>query len=325
MTIESENDKTPNEQDELDEIDKEIEEIDGRASGMLLDKPEEEESLEPLEELETLEELGTLEGMGESEESLLGKPEELMAESSPEDGLESEFEPEPVQKELARKPVPVYMLDDPPEGKSNLIKWSLMHEIDEEFLKEQGFNPRSIDICAQELEKAGLRKRPRKSATSTAVTKSGARSPQIFARGSPPEALIEGLAIPGVDGKLEGFDQGMRFGASVIVLGVRIVQELSSLGVQQTKPLIDMANSMRQGEALAAKSAANEAAQEAAGRVQGSMMPFLQSLQKGAEGPDPVKAMMVRTMEPMIQGMLKSLVPGMPQGETNGWTRKQIE
>lgn len=292
-----------------------------------------EEAPEKLEELSPLPEV-------DEDEPVLGATEELEPEPVPEykpvpedevvDDLTAEEEAleaatdarRTEEGELPARPTPVYLLDDPPEGKTNLIKWGLMHGMDEDYLKQEGYNPRSIDICAQELEKAGFRKRPKKQPGTTAVTKTGSKSAQIFAKGSPPEALIDALEIP-MDGKLEGFDQGMRFGASVIVLGVRIVQELSALGVQQTKPLIDVANSMRQGEALAAKNAAGEAAMEAAGMVRADMMPLIASLQKGTEGPDPVKAMMVRTMEPMIQGMMKTLMPGMPQGDTMGWTRKQ--
>jgi len=306
MTTEQEEEK--NRKDKEDKIQKEF--------GP--EEPAEEGVAEESTEEEIAEELAPLAEMGEGE-PVLGATEELAAEPE----HEPEPEPEPAPETEPEDITPAYMLENPPEGKTNYIKWGLLHGMEEEYLKQEGYNVRSIDICAQELEKAGLRKRPKKPSTASAVAKATNRSAQIFAKGSPPEALIEALEIPGIDGKLAGFDQGMRFGASVIVLGVRIVQELSALGVQQTKPLIDVANSMRQGEALAAKNAAGEAAFEAAAAVQQSMLPTLQALQKGAEGPDPMKAMMVRTMEPMMQNLMKTVIPGMPQGETIGWTRKQ--
>ena len=223
---------------------------------------------------------------------------------------------------------PDYLKDEPPPIKSKIkfIKWALMHGKMEDELVTEGSNPRSVDICAQELEKDGYRKRapkPEKPTkdivpTSTQV----AKSLQVFAKGSPPEVLIDAISVPVEDGHIDGFEKGLKFGANIIVLGVRIAQELSNLGVQQARPLIEMAKSMREGEAIAAKGAAGEAAMAAAALVQQNLQPYLANLNKPPAGPNPMQEMMSRVMEPMMGRMMSTLIPGAGPTEAAGWTRK---
>ncbi len=223
---------------------------------------------------------------------------------------------------------PIYLQDEPPDGKVNIIKWALMHGISEEELKaDPQHNKRTIDICAQELEKDGYRKRPAKPEKEPAGNRLQAgtqvsKSSQVFAKGSPPEAIIESMDLPIVDGQIAGFESGMKFGARMVVMGVRIAQELSALGIQQVKPLIELARDARSGEEAAAKNAAIEAAQGAASLVQQNLAPYLANIGKSAET-NPMQGMMARTMEPIIQRLMGGLLPGGagPQQAT-GWSKR---
>lgn len=225
-------------------------------------------------------------------------------------------------------PEPAFLKDEPPDPakqKTMFVKWCLMHGKSEEELVAEGANPGTVRVCAQELEKDGYRERPKKPPkdTTTAVAASPGKGIQIFARGSPPEALIDSLNIPIPGGEV--FQKGMKFGASMIVLGVRVAQELSSLGIGQAKPVMDMAREMRSGEAAAAKGAATEAAMMAASEVGANILPHLANIGKGSEA-DPMKSMMVRTMEPLITRMMSKMIPGggAVAPELPGWSRKRI-
>jgi hypothetical protein len=228
--------------------------------------------------------------------------------------------------------VPVYLLDEEPQGESNWVKWALFHGVSEEDLIAQGKNPNTVRICAQELEKDGYRTRPKKTAKGpgTAVQKSSARGVRVLAGGNPPEALIESISFP-MDGAMaKTFENGFKAGATMLVLAVRVMQELTAAGVQQAKPIIDMARSMREGETAAAKTAANDAAAESAARVGSFFGPQISSLQgaisdlkAGGKGEtDPINAMIVRTMEPMFQQMMKTFMPNAQfgRGQQGGWT-----
>lgn len=246
-----------------------------------------------------------------------------------EENRNNESEEKDPKGKVPQEEVPAFLLDDPPpiEKKGDYTKWALMHGVTEEELEEQGFNRRSISICAQELEKEKYRVRPKKPPASTKLLPPGEKSVHITAKGLSPEGLIEGISIPVEDGEGPIFEKGMKFGMTVLTLGVRVAQELSNMGVQQARPLVEMARDMRSGEAAAAKSAAGEAAMLAAGAVQQSMSPLLAQIaeQNRTSGPDPVKGMMVRTMEPLMKNLMGRMLPGMgkqEQGPPEGWVRK---
>ena len=194
------------------------------------------------------------------------------------------------------------------------IEERLMAGATREELLTDGYNKSSISTVASEVKKKLGTRMPVGRKTSIQTSKT-----QIFAKGSPPEAIIESIEVPNVsDGQSVPFEQGIKFGMSLLVLATRMMQELSAIGITQTKPLIDMAKSMREGEAVAAKNAAGEAAMEAAGMVQQSLMPMLANLQRpGGGDADPVKAMMTRTMEPIISRLMGGLVGGLAsRGQT---------
>lgn len=247
--------------------------------------------------------------------------------------------------------VPAYLLDTPPSSKVDAIKWYLLHGKTEEELVAEGFNMGTVRNSAHELRKDGLYQRPPKEdrplavvdkvkKKTTDVTLRADKELRSYAKGSPAEDLIQHFArLPdemrdNVQGEV--FESGMKFGLSVAVLGIRMAQELSNLGVSQVKPLIDMTKSMREGEALAAKTAAIEAANEAAGQIGEIIGPTLQdvrsSLASQAEarlaGTDPMRSMIADTFKPMLQNMIKQLMPmGLPGTDSDsgvsGWTKRK--
>ncbi len=232
----------------------------------------------------------------------------------------------PGNGEIPEDDLPLYMQEEPPDGKVNIIKWSLLHGASEEDLKANPMhNSRTVDICAQELEKDGLRKRPQKppkeTTGKTLQTSNQVKTTQVFAKGSPPEALIDSLDLPIVDGQIVGFESGMKFGARMVVMGVRIAQELSALGIQQVKPLIELSRDARSGEEAAAKNAAIEAATGAAAMIQQNLTPYLANMSKPAEA-NPMQSMMARTMGPIIERLMGGLLPGMGPQEPSGWSKR---
>jgi len=255
-------------------------------------------------------------------------------DESTEEPTAEEIAAEEKREKAIEKKTPAYLLNEPPPSgqKTNYIKWCLLHGKTELELKaEPDVSPRSVDICAQELEKTGLRQRikeilPPKDLT---VPPGGTKSVHVFAKGSPPEALIDSINLPLLDGKDVGFERGLKFGATMIVLGVRVAQELSNLGVQQARPIMEMAKTMREGETAAAKTAASDAAIEAAGLVAQQFGPAIAGLSKPPSGPNPMQEMMTRLMEPVIQQAIGKMMPGVggvggaAGGQLpSGWTRK---
>lgn len=231
------------------------------------------------------------------------------------------------------EPKPAYLGDEEPSGKVDNAKYWLLKGKTPEELVTAGANAGTVRIAENALVKAGLlEKRPRKQKPTTKLTAvpETSKTTQVFAKGSPPEAIIETISIPIQDGQVPAFEMGMKFGMSTIVLGVRVAQELSGIGIQQAKPLLDMAKSMREGEAMASKTAADEAAYKAAAAIQSTFGPMMAGIEASIKGnigseADPMKAMMVRTMEPLMKGMMGKLVPGMSDQAPTGWTKRAEE
>ncbi len=227
------------------------------------------------------------------------------------------------------------LVEPAPKGVTAQIKEALLGGATEASLKTR-FNPTTVRMAAFDLEKQGLRQRDKKPPGGKQNSGTGAEEAQpiatgadgkvaIYAKGSPPEALINAVRVP--DGERATFESGMKFGMSLVVLGVRVAQELSAIGIQQASPLIALAKDMRSGEAAAAKSAATEAAAMAAGEVQANIAPLLAHLADSAENRpasvNPMGDMMVRLMEPVMQGVFKQVLPGIPQSDgPSGWARR---
>jgi hypothetical protein len=294
-------------------------------------EPEPPEDLEPTEGLESSEEPVNIADLDVLRKNLRGSSNQAI---SPEPRVSETEVAEPEDLELGAgttkeadvtKDTAPWLKDEPPDKKGDLIKWKLMHGISELECVQSGDNPNSVRICAQELEKAGYRKRPSKTDVGKAVAlRATDGNIRLFASGAPPEALVNAMAL-GLDGDgARLYERGMKDGAKLVIMGVRIAQELSAVAVQQAKPVIEMSKAMREGEAQAAKSAASEAAVEAAERVAGEFGPVLANLSRPAEGGDPIKAMLARVMEPMMNNMLKMFMPGMAGNQpAPGWKVEQ--
>ncbi len=199
------------------------------------------------------------------------------------------------------------------------VREGLLNGESQDELIGRGFNKRTVQTVASDVKKE---LRTRTSVGKAPMTaKSGL---PIFAKGSPPEAIIESLDISdlslGGGGEGETFGKGMKFGMSLSVFGIRMAQELSAMGIVQAKPIIDMAKSMREGEVLAAKTAAGEAAMEAANMVLEGLAPGLRDLAKSskannapvyAASKNPMQDMMMQTMMPIMQKLLGGALGGL--------------
>ena len=137
---------------------------------------------------------------------------------------------------------------------------------------------------------------------------------------SPLEQLVQELKLPVmVDGQAEIFDSGVEYGVRSVLVGVRVAQELSAMGVQQAVPIIKMAQEMRESEGQAAKIIAAELA---GATLEGNrdLKAALQQLgsQIQTSGPNPMASMMAGVMQPVLgqamQQMMGSFMGGAMPG-----------
>ena len=138
-----------------------------------------------------------------------------------------------------------------PLSKGEQIKLMISEGYSKEDIVELGYNANSVRTIWSEMKSAGqlpkvsVEKEEVAMAVPAESPKVPARKGQrdgdiaVFAKGSPPEALINAVRIPSSPDGL-AFEQGVKTGMSLIVLGVRISQELSSLGAAQVRPILDM-------------------------------------------------------------------------------------
>lgn len=260
--------------------------------------------------------------------------------SDVEDEIEEieEVEEEIEEEEDIPEP-PVFMRAEEPTGKEDKAKFWILKDLDasnEEIAERHNLNANTVRIARSHLADDGFVKRerqqsPKKKAEKTALLPSGqSRSPTIFAKGSPPEAIIESIKLPIVaDGQGAIFESGMKFGMTTLVLATRVMSEIANMGTQNVKPLIDLTRAVREGEQAAFKSGADEAAMKAAQAMGGTILPMISDIEakietatRGSET-DPVKSMMVRTMEPIMNMLMKKVMPGMDGGSVSGWTREK--
>jgi CheY-like chemotaxis protein len=136
---------------------------------------------------------------------------------------------------------------------------------------------------------------------------------------SPLEVLIKDLELPElVDGQAPVFDAGVQYGIRSVLVGVRVAQELSAMGVQQALPIINMAKEMRESEGQAAKIIAGELAQATLESNKQILAAIGQ--QAIAQSPNPMLTMMTQAMQPMLTQAMGNLMkaftpkPGQPPG-----------
>ena len=145
-------------------------------------------------------------------------------------------------------------------------------------------------------------------AQTTAVAKKGQ---------SPLEQLVQELRLPTmVDGQAEIFDSGVEYGVRSVLVGVRVAQELSAMGVQQAVPIIKMAQEMRESEGQAAKIIAAELA-EATLEGNKDLKGALHQLgsQMTASAPNPMMSMMVGALQPILGQTIERMMRGFSTGK----------
>ncbi len=93
------------------------------------------------------------------------------------------------------------------------------------------------------------------SKSSTAMSKSGVERSA--------EEIIDSLPWPtSVNGEVDPvFVAGMRYEAMNVIRGIRLAQQLNKMGLEQAKPVIEMAKEMRQAEGQAAETIAAQLGQ----------------------------------------------------------------
>ena len=136
-------------------------------------------------------------------------------------------------------------------------------------------------------------------------------------RAQPLDNVIENLRLPQVpeafDGQynvyVAGFNDGVMHGARSILAGIRAAQELSSMGIAQAKPLIQMAAEMRQAEGQAAQEMAAQLGQ-AIHQGNANVINTLNSLasQRQPSDADPMASMIASTVQPYFQQLLGNLM-----------------
>ena len=235
--------------------------------------------------------------------------------------------------------VPPYLRENLPDGKANQVKWYLVRDKSPKEIAEMGYNTGTIRIARSELIKLGVISRD----TPPPPDKPGKEPKDLVIKPYPtnvgprysatsPEALISTIKLPGEKAELAEYEMGLKAGAGLVVMGVRIAQELTAIAISQARPVMDMAKTMREGEALAAKSAAMEAANMAAAQVGNDLAPYLAEIGKASKpssgGANPMQDMMMRTMgnamEPIMAGVMSKMVPGYKAqpAAAQGWKRR---
>ena len=176
------------------------------------------------------------------------------------------------------------------------IRERLLEAVTEDHLKEiakalemEGVNPNTIRAQISKLRSKGHL------IFQTAVTETETKP-------RPVEGIIQTAKLPTiVDGQGEIFNAGVEYGMKMIVAGVRLAQELSTMGVAQASPVIRMAKEMREAEAVSSEKLAETAAEEVMGRA----LAYIDERVKPskvdiAATPNPMQGIMARIAERVV-------------------------
>lgn len=212
------------------------------------------------------------------------------------------------------------------EVEKRLLEAGSSEELDEihEILKGEGVPDGTVRGTISKLRKKG------KLIFETALTETKDGQVQPL----PVEAIVKQLKLPIiVDGQHVVFDAGVHYGMNTIVMGIRLAQELSRMGVSQASPVIRMAAEMRKAEGMSAQEAGQVAAENA---LAGAIQYMSQQKADIATVPNPMMGIMARAMEPAIMQVFGNMFgafakqPGQqgqqPQMGTNlppGWTTSE--
>ncbi len=144
---------------------------------------------------------------------------------------------------------------DQEETETAYIKRRLSEAVDEEALdaisdqlREEGYASEKVRPRKSERRKELLKHQK----SSTAVTRTGGQRSA--------EDIIENLSWPvSLNGEVDPvFVAGMRYEAMNVIRGIRMAQELNKMGLEQAKPVIEMAKEMRAAEGQAAQMLAGQ-------------------------------------------------------------------
>jgi len=143
------------------------------------------------------------------------------------------------------------------------------------------------------------------------------------------DELVRGLIVPEVvDGRCEAFNAGVEWATRSILTGTRLSQELSSLGIAQAGPLIQMAKQMHPDTPQIVKEAGVAMGGEIAGRLFDYLETKLPQKADIATVPKPFEGIFARTMEMALDYLTRTFM-GMPstQGTSPppGWVDKTKE
>ncbi|MDO8636753.1 MAG: hypothetical protein Q7R34_11090 [Dehalococcoidia bacterium] len=179
---------------------------------------------------------------------------------------------------------------------------------------DKGYAKATVSEVKQEMETRGD------------LPSNGDNRKLVPVRGLSLEAIVQNIEVPNVN--CRDFKKTVKFVLDFMVLGVRLAQELSTMGVQQGRPLIEMAKEMRQAEGQLAQAAqqagadmVREAAHEAAAGV-GQQVVQAMKQQAVVQSPNPMMAMMVDAIRPQFTQMMGNVMgtlmrqPAQP-GQTN--------
>ena len=139
------------------------------------------------------------------------------------------------------------------------------------------------------------------------------------------EAIIASMPYPvSVNGEVDPiFVAGMRYEALNVIRGIRMAQELNKMGLEQAKPVIEMAKEMRQAEAQAAQTIATELGQvtmQSNQQIIGAIHELAAAQSQGQQTSemDPMQKMFVDAMRPHAAQAIGQLFAGLfkpsPQG-----------
>jgi len=209
------------------------------------------------------------------------------------------------------------------EGKTQYIDQRLLEARSEEELEEicrelkaePGIAAGSVDAEKSKLKKKGaFQFKPQ---TTKAV---------VTAKALPIEALINDLYLPPiVDGTRQVFDSGVAYGMKSILIGVRVAQELSKMGIDQATPIIKMAQEMRQTEGQVAKETGLVMGETIAGKLFEYMESKLPQKADIATVPKPFEGIFARAFETALSQFTNRLMGVPPQQGSNlppGWVDK---
>lgn len=206
-----------------------------------------------------------------------------------------------------------------PTSISGQIEILLRNGYMREEIIDVGFSKRSVETIASKL-KSRYGKEFGKPAPAALMKADPAVNMARAAKGNDMAQIMQAIKFP--EGNSADIQKGVTFGIGILLLGVRLVQEMSTIGIQQTKPLLDVARSMREGETAAALRGAEAAGMAAAMGVTQQIGPELEAIrarQDAMSAPqlspnNPMADMMAKVMMPHMQSAMQKVMSGMMSG-----------